>query len=203
MHSVVEEVKNCVDEGIKPDHDKILKDASKHVKKLAAKIDKGESSEHHKDHDKKSTGHHHGGDKHKDKHSSTTSDKKPAAKSHITKSKHLTPGPHKVHKYAPGSVAVPKSGRQITDRHKLKAFKGPKPTHHAQIFHESEDENNNTLNYQAQTWAEKSDAKDNKKGDKDKDKDKKKPKAKKPEGKKESEKKDDDSKSKKIEELAK
>ena len=78
------------------------------------------------------------------------------------KSKYLTPGPRKVHKYGPGSVAVPKSGSQITDRHKLKAFKGPKPTHHAQIYHESEDDNG--LNNWAQTSVETS--KDKKGSDK-------------------------------------
>ena len=98
----------------------------------------------------------------------------------------LTPGPHKVHKYPPGSVSTPDSGSQITDKHKLKAFKGPKATRHAQIYS------------MAQTWAE-DDKKTAKKDDKKAGA--KKP-AKKEEGKKPTKGKDD-SNDKAVDELAK
>ena len=35
-------------------------------------------------------------------------------------------------------MPVPPSGQEIKNKLKLKAFKGPKPTHHAQIYHESD-----------------------------------------------------------------
>ena len=40
MHHVIHEVQNCKEEGIKPAHDHIVKDAAKHVQKIAANIER-------------------------------------------------------------------------------------------------------------------------------------------------------------------